>query len=223
MAEYIDREKLIEAIHKAAPFHDGNGDIQYGLHIAENIIKEQLAADVQEVKRAKWVQNKPNIEKMREFHKIGIGKGMSEKSIFYTCSCCGGWGTPTHKYCNNCGAKMGDEVLKQPCFDILPYSSALAYGKVPMKKEIKRIRVYCRKSEKLCKNCKCFNAEKQGCYAGIYRASKNIICPTIKEGERCFIFSRLDKPFQSGTITTKSAISAVTKFGKLAHEITTIK
>lgn len=49
MAEYINKEKLIEAIHKATPFHDGNGDIQYGLHIAENIIKEQPAADVIEV------------------------------------------------------------------------------------------------------------------------------------------------------------------------------
>jgi uncharacterized OB-fold protein len=31
---------------------------------------------------------------------------MSEKSIFWTCSCCGAWGTPIQKYCSECGAKM---------------------------------------------------------------------------------------------------------------------
>ena len=42
-------------------------------------------ADFAEVKRGKWIKNKPNPEAMKEFHKMGIGKAMSEKSIFFTC------------------------------------------------------------------------------------------------------------------------------------------
>lgn len=60
------------------------------------------------------MQNKPDVERLRAFHKMGLGKALKETSIFYTCSCCGMCGTPTHKYCSECGAKMdkkkGDEL-----------------------------------------------------------------------------------------------------------------
>jgi hypothetical protein len=59
-----------------------------------------------ELKSAQWVKHKPEIEKMREFHRLGIGKAMGENSIFWTCSICGGWGNLSQKYCSNCGAKM---------------------------------------------------------------------------------------------------------------------
>lgn len=84
------------------------------LFIKEKMLKEENpkcehfapAEDVAEVKRGVWIKNKPNPEAMKEFHKMGIGKIMSEKSIFFTCSCCGSWGTPINKYCGTCGAKM---------------------------------------------------------------------------------------------------------------------
>lgn len=63
-------------------------------------------ADFAEVKHGEWIQHSPDVEKMRAFHELGIGKGMSENSIFWTCSCCGSWGTLTKKYCSECGAKM---------------------------------------------------------------------------------------------------------------------
>ena len=62
--------------------------------------------DAVEVVHGRWVKNKPNPKAMRKFHKQGIGKAMSEDSIFWTCSCCEMWGTPIHNYCPNCGALM---------------------------------------------------------------------------------------------------------------------
>lgn len=59
-----------------------------------------------EQQTGKWIRHKPDAETMRAFHMAGIGKGMSENSIFWTCSACGGWGTPAYNYCSNCGAKM---------------------------------------------------------------------------------------------------------------------
>lgn len=66
----------------------------------------QPTADVVEVKHGEWIRNEPNHEQMKEFHDMGIGKAIAISSIFWTCSCCGTWGTPRYKYCPNCGAKM---------------------------------------------------------------------------------------------------------------------
>ena len=63
-------------------------------------------ANYAEVEHGEWIKHKPDPEIMKQFHTLGIAKGMSEKSIFWTCSCCKGWGTPAHKYCSHCGAKM---------------------------------------------------------------------------------------------------------------------
>lgn len=77
-----------------------------GLNWSRNIIYELPAADVVEVKHGYWIEHSPDVAAMRAFHKLGIGKGMSEKSIFWTCSCCDSWGTLTQNFCSNCGAKM---------------------------------------------------------------------------------------------------------------------
>ena len=68
-----------------------------------------------ELPKAHWVRHSPNMSIMREFHKQGIGSGMSENSIFWTCSNCGGWGILSYKYCPFCGAKMEDveQALKE--------------------------------------------------------------------------------------------------------------
>lgn len=69
-------------------------------------------ADVEEVKHGEWIKHSPDVAVMRAFHKLGIGKGMSENSIFWTCSCCDSWGTPSQKRCSECGAKMDGGIVK---------------------------------------------------------------------------------------------------------------
>ena len=59
-----------------------------------------------ELNIAKKIKHTPDIEKMREFHKLGLGKGMGERSIFWTCSNCELWTSLAHKFCPNCGAKF---------------------------------------------------------------------------------------------------------------------
>lgn len=82
------------------------------LQKAKDIIRElrylyeQAKAEATEVKHGEWIKHKPDPEAMRRWHALGIAKGMSENSIFWTCSCCKEWGTPAHKYCSQCGAKM---------------------------------------------------------------------------------------------------------------------
>jgi len=68
-----------------------------------------------ELNIAKKIKHTPDIDKMREFHKLGLGKGMSERSIFWTCSNCESWVSLAHKYCPNCGAKFEAEQALKEC------------------------------------------------------------------------------------------------------------
>ena len=77
---------------------------------AENCPFFKNRADFVEVKHGKWERNERNIPKMKEFHKRGIALSMNEKSIFYTCSCCGSWGSLSQDYCGKCGAKMDGQT-----------------------------------------------------------------------------------------------------------------
>lgn len=97
-----------ERCHSEIAYGMGSDDLtgEYFADIEKRCKGFKNKADFAEVKRGYWIKNKPNPEVMKEFHKMGIGKVMSEKSIFYTCSCCGSWGTPINKYCGICGAKM---------------------------------------------------------------------------------------------------------------------
>ena len=71
-------------------------------------------ARVAELNIAKKIKHTPDIDKMREFHKLGLGKGMSERSIFWTCSNCKVWVSLAHKFCPNCGAKFeAEQALKE--------------------------------------------------------------------------------------------------------------
>lgn len=73
--------------------------------------EKQAKAEAAEVKHGEWIKHKPDPEAIKKWHALGIAKGMSENSIFWTCSCCKEWGTPAHKYCSQCGAKMDGEDL----------------------------------------------------------------------------------------------------------------
>ena len=102
MAKYYEAESLLEFVKQNTPTIDG----QTTMGCVERAIKEAPTAEVEEVKHGEWIKNKPNPEMMKLFHSKGKGIGMSEKSIFWTCSCCGNWGTLIHKRCSECGAKM---------------------------------------------------------------------------------------------------------------------
>ena len=96
MARYIDAERI-----DFSPLED-----DFDRARAKVIIMGQPTADVVEVKHGHIVRNERNIAKMKEFHEKGIGLGISEKSIFWTCSECGSFIRPYDKFCPNCGAKM---------------------------------------------------------------------------------------------------------------------
>lgn len=88
MAEYIEREKLLEELEKI-PAHFDSGDIRYGIEIAIGQTKKQPTADVTEVKCGEW-------------------KCLEQEIGLFKCSLC------NHRilrvksnFCPNCGARMG--------------------------------------------------------------------------------------------------------------------
>ena len=75
------------------------------------------------MKRGEWIKHSPDPEAMKMFHEMGLGKGMSINSVYWCCSACGNWGTPHHKYCSSCGAKMkGDNKLGDNIKRLMKYN-----------------------------------------------------------------------------------------------------
>jgi rubrerythrin len=103
MSDLISREALIEEIKQRA------GMWQKTAEKFISVIKEQPTVEAKEVVHGKWIKNKQNPEAMQAFHELGIGKGMGINSIYWTCSKCGSWGTPTSNFCSNCGCDMRGE------------------------------------------------------------------------------------------------------------------
>ncbi len=109
MARYIDAELLKKNIRVNFMPNvdvDGTVTVENAERYFLNLIDKTSSADVEEVKHGHWVRNSPNPELMKIFHNKGIAEGMSEKSIFWTCSECGIWGSRSGKRCSHCGAKM---------------------------------------------------------------------------------------------------------------------
>ena len=97
MAEYIDREKLIDAIK-----NDCSEMVYYTKSEAIDCINAEPAADVAPVVHGGWKV----IHKKYQF--TGGGNPV------YACSECewvyGATLVPRYNYCPNCGAKMGGDV-----------------------------------------------------------------------------------------------------------------
>lgn len=103
-----------EEMNEAMKGYNPSSFVEGFHHAKERILKildSQTTVDAVEVVHGEWIKHKINPEAMRLFHQDGIAEAMGENSIFWTCSECKSWGTPAHKYCQNCGAKMdgGDE------------------------------------------------------------------------------------------------------------------
>lgn len=117
---YIEKEKVLEQFNSLeqlarkrvfdtptnSPAYERYSTQYCEREKALSIIKAQPTADVVEVRHGEWIKQKPDPEVMKEFHNMGLGKGMSVNSVYWICSICETWGTPTHKYCCSCGAKM---------------------------------------------------------------------------------------------------------------------
>lgn len=103
--DLISREALLNIFEER--MHDDNVmcPIIKVLDVLE-IVDDAPTVEAKEVVHGKWIKNKQNPEAMQAFHELGIGKGMGINSIYWTCSKCGSWGTPTSNFCSNCGCDM---------------------------------------------------------------------------------------------------------------------
>lgn len=82
--EYIERESLLENLHKFAPEHN--------TPLIQLLVTREPAADVAEVKRGEWVTKETAL------------------GTCCICSVCGSCPTMEYKYCPYCGADMrGDK------------------------------------------------------------------------------------------------------------------
>lgn len=95
MAEYINRNKLVENLEQFAPEHL--------TPLIRTLIEKQPAADVEEVKHGEWIQG----------WELEKGFEDNDEIPYIKCSLCGKteWHidkerNTTPNYCSDCGAKM---------------------------------------------------------------------------------------------------------------------
>lgn len=98
MAEYIERESLIEVLRKSHSYHARTSRDSSLLGRDIRLVKEQPAADVVEVVHGRWI---PIIDEPTPLRKMPMLSG-------YRCSVCGRYEEKEEPYCN-CGAKMDGE------------------------------------------------------------------------------------------------------------------
>ena len=120
MADYSDYKECTDCVHYELCLHQEKFLIEhnrkdlirrygFGLSEPENCCNFRDRSRFVELNIAKKIKHAPDIDKMKEFHKLGLGNGMGERSIFWTCSNCELWVSLAHKFCPNCGAKFEAE------------------------------------------------------------------------------------------------------------------
>lgn len=98
MAEYINKDKLLERIDKLFDETSVDGEEQIGVLKSRRVIRNEPTADVVEVKHGEWVMTVYTTVSPR-------GRFITNKK--FSCSVCKrGNGRHTTPYCPNCGAKM---------------------------------------------------------------------------------------------------------------------
>lgn len=102
MAEYIDRQAVLDAIFPVDPENDGSDGCtvvmqnqSFASADVEGIVCSIPAADVRQVVRAKWVT------KHRQEHYPSCKKYDADY-----CSACGNRGEADYNFCPICGAQM---------------------------------------------------------------------------------------------------------------------
>lgn len=116
MAEYIEREKAINSIakiigkvkcHPLSYEITDDERVKCGLRMAQNALREQPTADVQEVRHGKNVTEMHPVDEF-ECSECGFICEISEKIYDdeYTFDC---YREYNPKFCPNCGAKMDKE------------------------------------------------------------------------------------------------------------------
>ena len=99
MAEYIERETMIENIVQEALYycyHEMNGESR-GLMSAKELLQKAPAADVEPVRRGHWIKESEHI--------LLVDGTYKEWNNFY-CSECDSPENAPRKFCAECGAKM---------------------------------------------------------------------------------------------------------------------
>lgn len=108
MAEYIEREKLLEKLHEvggcgAAPDTWADG-YDKAIDLAYDIVQMTPAADVAEVKRGKWIYHEcvSSYDGTISGHSCSVCRAFVDEETFDN-------DTFYKKYCGNCGARMDGE------------------------------------------------------------------------------------------------------------------
>ena len=97
MARYIDADTIIQKLKDAVERVKPNEVTKDIVNDVIKLLQNEPTADVQEVKRGKWIE---------EFAKSTINRLTGEDStIVYRCSRCGRYESQKEPYCN-CGADM---------------------------------------------------------------------------------------------------------------------
>lgn len=98
---YIDKDALLQDIQERFNIVCDSIGYQFGYDLAITRIKNAPVADVQEVKRGKWIEQ------------VKIRKDGEARLVHWQCSLCGCFlATNTANYCPNCGAKMDSDEEK---------------------------------------------------------------------------------------------------------------
>lgn len=99
MAEYIDKKEAIKELREVYEneYPTASGDFdEYASHDVPNVLRNMKAADVQPVKRGRWIMHSDYPDKI-------ICSHCNSACDAYFCE------RDSMKYCPNCGARMEED------------------------------------------------------------------------------------------------------------------